>query len=59
MFLTIARLARLVTWFFRRHYAAAFHGILGFVTASTLVIIPTSYAGAGEMALGSAQADKA
>ena len=51
MFLTIALLARLVTWFFRRHYAAAFHGILGFVTASTLVIIPTSYAGAGEMAL--------
>ena len=51
MFLTIALLARLVTWFFRRHYAAAFHGILGFVMASTLVIVPTEYAGAGEMAL--------
>lgn len=51
MFLTIALLARLVTWFFRRHYAVAFHGILGFVMASTLVIIPTEYAGAGEMAL--------
>ena len=51
MFLTIALLARLVTWVFRRHYAAAFHGILGFVMASTLVIVPTEYAGAGEMAL--------
>lgn len=51
MFLTIALLARLVTWFFRRHYAVAFHGILGFVTASTLVIIPTEYTGAGEMVL--------
>jgi len=51
MFLTIALLARLVTWFFRRHYAAAFHGILGFVTASTLVIIPTKYQGTGEMVL--------
>ena len=51
MFLTIALLARLVTWFFRRHYAAAFHGILGFVAASTLVIIPTEYTGPGEMAL--------
>ena len=51
MFLPIALLARLVTWFFRRHYAAAFHGILGFVMASTLVIVPTEYAGAGEMAL--------
>lgn len=51
MFLTIALLARLVTWFFRRHYAVAFHGILGFVAASTLVIVPASYTGLGEMAL--------
>ncbi len=51
MFLTIALLARFVTWFFRRHYAVAFHGILGFVIASTLVIIPTEYTGAGEMVL--------
>lgn len=51
MALTIALLARLVTWFFRRHYAVAFHGILGFVAASTLVIIPTEYTGAGEMLL--------
>ena len=51
MFLTIALLARLVTWFFRRHYAVAFHGILGFVLASTLVIVPTRYTGAGEAGL--------
>ena len=51
MFLTIALLARLVTWFFRRHYAVAFHGILGFVFASTLVIIPTEYSGAWETVL--------
>ena len=44
MVLTIALLARLVSWFFRTHYAVAFHGILGFVLASTLVIIPTEYA---------------
>ena len=44
-------LARLVTWFFRRHYAVAFHGILGFVLASTLVIVPTRYTGAGEAGL--------
>ncbi len=51
MFLTIALLARLMTWCFRRHYAVAFHGILGFVCASTLVIVPTEYTGLGEMAL--------
>ena len=47
MVLAIALLARLVSWFFRRHYAVAFHGILGFVLASTLVIIPAEY-GPGE-----------
>lgn len=51
MFLTIALLARLVTWFFRRHYAVAFHGILGFVTASTLVIIPIDYTSIVEIVL--------
>ena len=49
--LSVALLARLVSWFFHRYYAVAFHGILGFVIASTLVIIPTEYTGAGEMAL--------
>ena len=51
MLITIAALARLVNWFFRRHYAVAFHGILGIVLASTLVIIPISYSGPGEIAL--------
>ena len=49
--LSVALLARLVSWFFRRYYSVAFHGILGFVLASTLVIIPTEYTGVGEMAL--------
>ena len=49
--LSVALLARLVSWFFRRHYALAFHGILGFVLASTLVIIPVSYTGLGEILL--------
>lgn len=48
MVLTIFLLARLVTWFFRRFYSVAFHGIFGIVLASTLVIIPTTYSGAGE-----------
>ena len=51
MFLSILLLARLVTWFFRRHYAAAFHGIVGIVAASTLAIVPGTYSGPGEMAL--------
>ena len=50
MVLAIALLARLVSWFFRRHYAVAFHGILGFVLASTLVIVPMEY-GPGEVLL--------
>ena len=49
--LSVILLARMVSWFFRRHYSVAFHGILGIVLASTLVIIPTEYTGAGEMAL--------
>lgn len=51
MLLTIALLAHLVTWFFRTHYAIAFHGILGVVLASTLVIIPTAYQGVWEIVL--------
>ncbi len=51
MFITIALLARLVTWFFKKHYAVAYHGILGIVVASTLVIIPTVYTSVGEAAL--------
>jgi len=50
MALTIILLARIVSWFFRRHYSVAFHGILGIVLASTLVIVPTEYA-SGEILL--------
>lgn len=51
MVLTILLLTRLVSWFFRKHYSIAFHGIFGIVLASTLVIIPTSYVGAWEIVL--------
>lgn len=51
MVLAILLLARFVTWFLRTHYSVAFHGILGIVLASTLVIVPAEYRGAGEMAL--------
>jgi putative membrane protein len=47
----MALLARGVNWLFRHHYAMAFHGILGIVVASTLVILPLSYTGVGEMLL--------
>jgi putative membrane protein len=50
----VACLARLVSWLFRRHYPLAYHGILGIVAASTLVIIPTVYRGAGEAVLSAA-----
>lgn len=49
--LSVLLLARLVNWLFRRYYSVAFHGILGIVLASTLVIIPTSYTGVGEAVL--------
>ena len=51
LLLTMALLARLVSWVFRRHYSVAYHGILGIVLASTLVIIPTGYDGWGEILL--------
>ncbi|MPM58880.1 hypothetical protein SDC9_105713 [bioreactor metagenome] len=49
--LTVALLARVVNWVFQKHYSIAFHGILGVVIASTLVIIPVRYGSAGELAL--------
>ncbi len=49
--LSVLLLARLVTWFFRKHYSIAFHGIFGIVLASTLVIVPTDYVGLWEIAL--------
>jgi len=51
LLLTVLLLARAVSWLFRRYYSVAFHGILGIVVASTLVIVPTEYRGAGEAAL--------
>lgn len=51
MLITIALLARLVTWLFSKHYSVTYHGILGIVAASTLVIIPTVYSGVGEILL--------
>ena len=52
--LSIALLARAVSWLFRRCYAVAFHGILGMVLASTAAIIPTAYQNGGEIFLSSA-----
>ncbi len=49
--LTVLLLARLVTYLFSRWYDVVFHGIFGVVLATTLVIVPTSYSGAGEVAL--------
>ncbi|MGI6336504.1 MAG: DUF368 domain-containing protein [Eubacteriales bacterium] len=40
---TVLPLARTVNAFFERHYSVAFHCILGFVIASTVVIIPRTY----------------
>ena len=51
MILAILLLSRFVNWFLEKHYSAAFHGILGIVLASTLVIIPSSYTSFGEIAL--------
>lgn len=43
--------ARLVERLFQRHYAVSFYAVAGFVTASTLAILPRSFAGPGEAAL--------
>lgn len=51
MALAILLLARFVSWFMKFHYSVAFHGILGIVLASTLVIVPVEYQGAGEILL--------
>lgn len=46
--LSILLLARFMSWLFRTHYSVAFHGILGIVLASTVVIVPLRYT-AGEI----------
>ena len=47
--LSVLLMARFVNWLFRRYHALAFHGILGVVLASTLVIVPVSYEGLAEI----------
>ncbi len=49
--LSVLLMARFVNWLFKRYHALAFHGILGVVLASTLVIVPVSYEGFGEVLL--------
>ena len=49
--LTVLLMARLMYRLFRRHAPETFHGILGFVTASTLALVPTRYAGWEELLL--------
>lgn len=44
--ITVALLARLINLLFERHNSIACHSVLGFVIASTLLIIPTEYGGA-------------
>lgn len=46
---TVAVLARLVNTLFERRYSFASHCVLGFVIASTLLIIPVRYEGLGEL----------
>lgn len=48
VFLTILLLARVVDYLFKKHYAIAFHMILGFVIASTIAIIPIAFSGTME-----------
>ena len=48
---TVILLARGVDHLFNRHYAVAYHCIIGFVIASTIPIIPTSFASTTEVVL--------
>ena len=48
--LTIVLLSRGINYIFSRFYCAAFHAVAGFVIASTLVIVPTSYKSWGSFA---------
>ena len=41
--------ARFVNYLLEKHYAALYHVILGVVAASTLLIIPLNYTGAGQV----------
>jgi len=48
---TVVLLARLVNNLFEKHYGVAFYCVVGFVIASTIPIIPLSFAGWGEAVL--------
>lgn len=48
---TVVLLARLVNNLFEKHYGIAFYCVVGFVIASTIPIIPLSFAGWGEAVL--------
>lgn len=49
--LSVLLFARFVNWLFRRYHSLAFHGILGVVLASTLVIVPVTYESLTEVLL--------
>ncbi len=52
MGISVLLMARVITWLFRKYHAAAFHGILGIVAASTASMIPLNprdYRGANEI----------
>ena len=48
---TIIGLAKAVNYFFEKKYSIAFHCVVGFVIASTLVIVPLEFSGIGEILL--------
>ncbi len=41
--------ARGINYLFKKHFAVAYHMVLGFVIASTVVIIPTQYKNLSEI----------
>jgi putative membrane protein len=43
--------ARGINYLFKKHYAVAFHIVLGFVLASTVMIVPVQYNGLMEILL--------
>lgn len=45
---TVLLLARVINRLFEKRYALAYHGVLGFTLASTLVIVPREFAGVGQ-----------
>ena len=51
LIVTVLSMARLVNYLFEKRYSLAFHAVVGVVLASTLVIVPTQYAGIGEILL--------